>query len=261
MTVPDTRRLLRTAMTHRIFKEPRKGIVTHTAISKAIAEQPLLRQYCGLITEETWLGTSRMIDAIAKWPGSGEPDQTGVNLATGLTKPLFQAIAADPIRAKRFEDAMSLLHAGGDLERAVLMDSYNWGAVENGVIVELGGSKGDMCFDIAQKYPRVRCINQDRPDVIARVKIPEDLVGRVECVAHDFFTEQPVKGADIYIFRWILHNWADKYCINILRNLIPALKKGAKVVVGELCLSQPNQISCYADRRARYARSLVLGRC
>lgn len=71
-------------MAHRIFKEPRKGFVAHTPISKAVTENPLLRQYCGLVTEESWLGNSRVIDAIAKWPGSGEPQETGIALATGL---------------------------------------------------------------------------------------------------------------------------------------------------------------------------------
>ncbi|KAL9106098.1 MAG: hypothetical protein Q9227_008843 [Pyrenula ochraceoflavens] len=240
LTESDTRRLLRIAMTHRIFKEPRKGVVAHTAISKAIAEKPLLRQFCGLVTEESWLGNSRVIDAIEKWPGSSEPDQTGISLATGTAKSYFQAIASDPVRAKRFDDVMSLLHAGGGLERALLMDSYNWGAVEHGLIVDVGGSTGEMCFDIARRYPKVRCINQDLPDVVARANVPEKLIGQVECMAHDFFTEQPVKGADIYVFRWIFHDWADKYCIKILRNLIPALKKGAKVVVGETCLPEPN---------------------
>jgi hypothetical protein len=48
---------------------------------------------------------------------------------------------------------------------------------------------------------------------------------------HDFFTPQPVKDADIYLYRWIFHNWDDEKSISILRNLIPALKKGAMIQV------------------------------
>ncbi|TGO39876.1 hypothetical protein BHYA_0046g00300 [Botrytis hyacinthi] len=36
----------------------------------------------------------------------------------------------------------------------------------------------------------------DLPDVVEGIETPEDVKGRVEIVAHDFFTEQPVKGAD-----------------------------------------------------------------
>lgn len=51
----------------------------------------------------------------------------------------------------------------------------------------------------------------------------------------DFFTPQPVT-ADVYYLRWILHNWPDKYCVEILRNLRPALKPGAMIVIHEQVL-------------------------
>jgi hypothetical protein len=55
---------------------------------------------------------------------------------------------------------------------------------------------------------------------------------RVSFMSHDFFTPQTVV-ADVYLLRWILHNWSDKYCVRILRALIPALKPGARVIVNE----------------------------
>lgn len=74
-------------------------------------------------SEEFWLGNSYVIDVIMKWPGSGEPDQTGTNLANGSNKPYFQAVASDPVRARGFDGVITLLHTGGGLERASLMDS------------------------------------------------------------------------------------------------------------------------------------------
>ena len=32
------------------------------------------------------------------------------------------------------------------------------------------------------------------------------------------------------------HNWADKYCIKILHNLVPALRPGARVIIHERIL-------------------------
>lgn len=41
-------------------------------------------------------------------------------------------------------------------------------------------------------------------------------------MATDFLeTEQPVKDADVYFMRAVLHNWPDEYCVRILRNLLP----------------------------------------
>ena len=72
---------------------------------------------------------------------------------------------------------------------------------------------------------------------------------------YDFFTEQPVKDADVYLFRWIFHNWSDGYCINILRNLIPALKNGAMVVINDHCLPEPGTMGQWQEEKLRYVAS------
>lgn len=94
---------------------------------------------------------------------------------------------------------------------------------------------------------------QDLEPVIAAAQkdVPHDLTDRVKFTVHDFLTEQPVQGADIYFFRWILHNWSDKYAIKILQNLIPALKPGAKVIINDNVLPQPGNLSNWQENRLR----------
>jgi hypothetical protein len=252
MDVSDTERLVRMAMTQRIFSEPRPGAVAHTAISRAIADTPLLNSYLGLLTEEIWLGSSRVVDAMAKWPGSNEPDETGYNLAAGITDTYFEGLEKDTVRSKRFDEVMTFTHNGGAFERAGLVKHYDWQSISNGIVVELGGSQGTMCFDLARSFPNMKCISQDLPAVVEAASVPEDLQGRVQLMPHDFFTEQPIKNADAYLFRWIFHDWSDKYSIQILRNLIPALKNGARIIIGELCLPEPGKAtSMVVERRMR----------
>lgn len=79
------------------------------------------------------------------------------------------------------------------------------------------------------------------------------MADRVRFMTHDFLLEdQPVKGADVYFFRWILHNWSDKYCVKILRGLIPALKPGAKIILNDNVLPQPGVLSRWQENRLRY---------
>ena len=94
---------------------------------------------------------------------------------------------------------------------------------------------------------------QDLEDGSANGKeaIPEDLRDRIDFMAHDFLTEQPVKGAEAYLFRWILHNWSDLYCLQILRNLIPALKPGAYIVVNDNVLPEPGAMGAWQEDRLR----------
>lgn len=61
--------------------------------------------------------------------------------------------------------------------------------------------------------------------------LPQELMQGVEFVQHDFFTEQPLKSADVDFLRWILHEWNDKYAFMILRNVALALKAEATIIV------------------------------
>lgn len=57
----DLRRILRYAMTfHRVFQEPRKGFVAHTAASKLLAEDPLIREGVALRCDECWPACARV---------------------------------------------------------------------------------------------------------------------------------------------------------------------------------------------------------
>jgi hypothetical protein len=156
----------------------------------------------------------------------------------------------DPKRQQQFVDAMSFSHIHPSYGLNHLVDNFDFGS---GTIVDIGGSHGQVSVAIAQKFPHVRCIVQDLPDTIAGLRdmVPQELNGRVLGMKHDFLTLQPVEGADIYLLRWILHDWSDKYCIKILQNLIPALRKGTKIVINDICIPEPGQLGPRADRGLR----------
>ena len=246
----ETKRFLRFAMLDRVFKEPRKGIVAHTPASKALAD-PTFTSCIYQICQEMWRSASRTVDAMVKWPGSQEPTQTGFNLANDTNDTMFVEIAKDPFRAKRFADAMTLFTMKPGYESKHLVEGYNWAAIGKGLLVDVGGSHGTHSIAIAEHFPDIRCIVQDRPDMIATAEVPATLKDRFEFVAHDFFTDQPVS-ADVYLLRWILHDWSDKYSVRILKSLVPAMKHGAKVVVVEVCLPEPGTLSLSEERQARY---------
>lgn len=242
-------------MTDRVFREPRKGTVSHTPASKALAN-PVFRDNIWQICQEMWPSASHTVEAVAKWPGSEEPTETGFNLANSTDDPVFVEIRKHPERAKRFAAAMTFFDKKPGLESKHIVEGYDWAAVGHGLLVDVGGSHGSLSRAIAERFPKIRCIVQDLPETVATAEVPPNLANRFEFVAHDFFTEQTVS-ADIYLFRWILHTWSDKYAIKILRNLVRALKFGARVVVVELCLPEPGASSLSDERRARYVLTLL----
>ena len=48
---------------------------------------------------------------------------------------------------------------------------------------------------------------------------------------HDFFKPNPVKNADVYWLRYILHDWSDDYCIKILSAIRESMGPNSRVLV------------------------------
>lgn len=134
-----------------------------------------------------------------------------------------------------------------------MVDSFDWDTVKDGTVVDVGGSHGSISIELARRFPSLRFVVQDQDKVVAESlsMVPEDVADRVTFMAYDFFTEQPVKKADVYFYRWILHNWSDIYCIKICRALIPALKPGALLLIQEILIPEPGTISRYEERKLR----------
>lgn len=134
-----------------------------------------------------------------------------------------------------------------------LIDGFSWSSIGKGTVVDLGGSGGHISIALAQSFPDLKFVVQDLPRTIEAVDktgIPENVVDRVEFMAHDFMTEQVVE-ADIYLFRWIFHNWSDSSVVRILRQLISALKPGARVIINDYLLSEPNTADLMKERFER----------
>ena len=177
----------------------------------------------------------------------------GYSLSHNTSDNPFDVIRKNPKRQQQFVDAMSFSHMHPSFNMSHLIDNFDFGSVHEGLIVDVGGSHGQVCIAIARKHPHIKCVVQDLPDTIAgfESRVPEDLRGRISGMKHDFLTPQPVKNADVYLFRWVFHDWSDKYSVKILRCLIPALKKGAKIVINDICTPQPGQLGISADRTLR----------
>ena len=150
---------------------------------------------------------------------------------------------------------MSMFESGQGSAISSLLEHYPWGAIGEGKIVDVGGSHGTRSIAIAEKFPSLHCVVLDLSEVVADgpSKIPSGLQTRVTFAAHDFFQDPPevAKGADVYLFCRIFHNWSDKYSIKILRCLIPALKYNARILISDICLPDPNVLPNTVENKMR----------
>ncbi|XP_014554677.1 hypothetical protein COCVIDRAFT_104258 [Bipolaris victoriae FI3] len=112
------------------------------------------------------------------------------------------------------------------------------------LIVDVGGAKGHTLEAICKETPGLpieRCVLQDLPEVIdvAKRMVGASSSPSPKMVAIDFFNEQPVKGALIYIIRRCLHDFSDEECVEILTHLSGAMACDSRLLVGETVLSNP----------------------
>jgi O-methyltransferase domain len=174
-----------------------------------------------------------------------------VHNATDL--PVFRALAEMPDRAMVFAGAMKWHAMLPGFSVQYLAAAFPWGSGGELTVVDVGGGLGHVSRALADHNPAVKCIVEDSPDVVVQGQgaLPADLRRRISFQAHDFFQEQPVKGADVYLLRLVLHDWSDKYSKMIIKALIPALKPGAKVVINDRVIPGRGEAPYLAEREAR----------
>ncbi|KAI1635562.1 S-adenosyl-L-methionine-dependent methyltransferase [Biscogniauxia mediterranea] len=240
-------RVLRYAMTAQVFREPSPGHIGHTAASRLLIEDQALQAWVGFNTEDVYPGSAHVLDALRRFPEATSFLRAGYNVAfdTVDREPMFVTFGKDAARAKRMGQAMSSLTGGEGYEVSYLVGACDLSAEDarGGTLVDVGGSHGFVCADLARRWRNLRFVVQDLPRTVESAPRPvcadPQCAARIALEAHDFFDEQPVRGADVYFLRWILHNYSTPYAARILRNLVPALKPGARIVVNDQCLGGP----------------------
>ena len=124
-------------------------------------------------------------------------------------------------------------------------------------MVDVGGGHGQTCVALAEKYQDLSFVVQDLPNVIQSRSSGGETEGegvgeRIRFMEHDFFVEQPVRDADVYLLRKIIQDWDDEHALRILKALRPALRKGARVVVQDTFMPAPGKVPLWTERRLRY---------
>ncbi|KAL4900266.1 hypothetical protein BDW74DRAFT_188633 [Aspergillus multicolor] len=118
---------------------------------------------------------------------------------------------------------------------AQLVKSFD-GNSEDVFMVDVAGGRGHDLRTFRNKFPDVKgkFILEDMAHVIEQSV--EGL--QTEKIAFDLFKEQPIKGAHVYYMKFILHDWSDDQCHQILTRIREAMRPGSKLVIEEFILPE-----------------------
>ena len=235
-------RMIRAAIGNNIFDEDPLGRVKHTAISRLLATDPGIEAGVRLQTEEWAPAAVKLPEAWEEYGQDSEDRaETAFSLYHGPGQSRNEILAAHPARAKRFGDAMRFYTAGDAWDLRHLFSAFDWNSIDQPgtTVVDLGGSNGQVSQYLARHTKDINFVVQDLPQVISTAagELPDDLKDRVSFKAHDFMTPQPSENEPtVFFMRWITHEWTDRYCVRILRNLVPAMQPGSTILVYEYIL-------------------------
>nr|GMC85308.1 (RS)-norcoclaurine 6-O-methyltransferase-like [Ipomoea batatas] len=152
-------------------------------------------------------------------------------------KDVWRYAESDPAHSKLIEDAMAcharmavpaIIEACPDLLLLLL---------HGGVVVDVGGGDGTTVEMLVKAFPGVKGINFDLPHVVS---VAPKRPG-VHHVGGNMF--QRIPKADAVFLMWVLHDWGDEECIQILskcREAIPEETAG-KVIIAEAILTEDHQ--------------------
>ena len=172
-----------------------------------------------------WLAWNEILAAV-------RTGHTQVRAALGTD--FFDYLQQHPVQAELFSAGIANMTSLLVADVAKVIDTTN---VK--LAVDVGGATGSLLRLLHDANPALRGIVFDRPNIIddAVNHIAQSgFAERTDAVGGDFF--QAVPPADLYLLKFILHDWDDQSCITILRRCREAMTPGGRIAIIELVLGE-----------------------
>ncbi|MEE6140571.1 methyltransferase [Mycobacterium sp. 050128] len=240
---PDvTVRIVNAAIASRLMQLDRHGRVRLTSLGA-----PLRREHPKSIA--SWAAYFAHPDTAAAYAHldaqlrEGAPT-SGYQKAFG--KSLWEYLDDRPDMRATFADAMRQL---SEFDLAGIVRTYPW--PRRGTICDIGGGVGHMLAAILDHRPDARGILLDSAEVLEHADAflrERGLTDRIECRAGDLFGQLDAH-ADVYTMKWILHDWDDDACREILKRVRATMPPGSRLVTIDMHHGpgQLNTVSAMAD--------------
>ena len=106
-------------------------------------------------------------------------------------------------------------------------------------LLDVGGGTGIYSLACLRRYPQLRAIVLDRPEVL---RVAEefaqqlDVADRVQLLPGDMFVA-PLPSADVVLLSNVLHDWDEPECRSLVRKCADALPAGGRLLIHDVLLN------------------------
>ena len=173
-----------------------------------------------------WLPWGRLEESVR----TGEP---AARKALGME--IWDYYAKNVEEGRHFAQAMSSM---SHVAMEAVLASYSFAGARK--VVDVGGSHGSFVAAVLKREKGARGVLFDRPEVVEGALPTLDEAGvsdRIERIGGSFFERVP-EGGDVYLLKFILHDWSDDECVTILRRVREAMVPDGKVAVVEMLIAE-----------------------
>ena len=156
-----------------------------------------------------------------------------------LGSTVFEYFAEHPDQARVFSAAMTNRSTPVIREAATSIDT-----TEAHFVVDVGGADGAFIAALLHHNPALTGAVLDLAQVIPGVieaAAAHGLLSRMTGIVGDFFDQVPA--ADVYLLKFVLHDWSDESCVRILSNIRAAMEPGARLFIVEMAITTPMSMS------------------
>ncbi len=232
---PSLYRVLRALASVGVFAETDGGRFTLTPLAECLRSNvpDSMREFARFIAipaaAQSW-------DNLMHCVKTGE---TGLRKAFGVKSP-FDYFPTHPDEAAIFDGAMT---DNSRRSAPAVVQAYDFGRFQQ--LVDIAGGRGLLLATILQRFPNIRGVLFDLPQVIAGAKdslASYGLDGRCQAIGGDFFQAVPA-GADAYMLKHVIHDWDDERSVAILRNVRKAIQPSGRLLIVEVIIAPGNEPS------------------
>lgn len=140
------KRVLRHAMTNRIFREPEAGLVAHTSVSALLVRSKSLNDWVGYTCEETYPASAKLVEAHEKYGTSQKPNESAYSIAFNTDEPMFVHLTKFPERERRFASTMLEMTSTDGYGVRHLVNGYKWEDIGKSTVVDVSSRMSLMTF-------------------------------------------------------------------------------------------------------------------
>jgi hypothetical protein len=217
-------RALRAAAVTSVVRLDRAGRFHATRMTRALASDApyFSAEWCAYMTSPAH---QRAWGDLVQTIRSGDPAFHRVHGTS-----LFEWFDSHPAEGRNFTAGLSGLTLS---EAAAIASAYPFPS--SGSVCDVAGGAGVLLGQVLGRHPRLSGILVEAPSVLPDAAAHLDAMGisdRVALVHGDLFSIFSAT-ADVYLLKWVLHDWSDADCVRILRNVASAMPAGAKLVIIE----------------------------